>query len=201
MKESIIVPESWSDINVMTWIELLSVAGDDDESNLERISILLDEDPDMLRKLPIEVISQIMDSLKFVYDSVEKNKADTYVCENRTYKKVTVYEEMSLSAWIDIESVMAGQKKNEEYHKLLACLWNPVYSGEYTRTDQVFKDMLAMPVDLATTTTADFFEFANKLPDGIQICSLNQLKKTTWMRQKTKELKGKKKKQKNYRVK
>jgi hypothetical protein len=123
-------PTSWNDVSISMFRELASLSPDLTTSQrvIQTVSILTDTDPELVKKLPIHVISQIASELKFMDDMPIDDFAKEFEADGTVYR-FTEPSKMTVGEWVDIEEYL--KDINNNMHKILAIIYRetPEYFG------------------------------------------------------------------------
>jgi hypothetical protein len=117
------IPESWNEVTVSQWQEITNVE-DDKNKGLEIASILLDEDPELLRKLDRHSLGVVIDRLQWVNEMPSLDFKPVITIEGKEYGFINRLTQLSGGEWVDLENTL--ENINGNVHKLFAILYRPI---------------------------------------------------------------------------
>ena len=123
------LPKSWEEITIKTWQELNSVQSDSELTVLiERISILLDKDPEEIRQLDIKSFNKLTEQLSWLGSDLP-NKINLKIeIEGKKYGMIPDLNFISTGEFVDIENWKNNSIEN--IHLIAAVLWRPIISED-----------------------------------------------------------------------
>jgi hypothetical protein len=146
---SIRIPDNWSDITIGQFQEFMSVYNSDmdkNKKNLELLSIITDNDVELLRKLPYGIIKDIEKNLKgleSIPNEVFKHKLKIDGIE---FGFQINLHKLTLGEWIDLEYYVS-QGIIENLHKICGILYRPVTKQESEIYDYELLDYESVDLD------------------------------------------------------
>jgi hypothetical protein len=195
MKQTIKLPDSWADVSMKQFQELESV-----ESIVDKIAILSDEDPELIKKMDVASYNKVAEALSWVQNlPEEKEGEETIIIDERKYNAVKL-SSLSLGNWVDLEHYLKEPINN--LHKIMAILYLPEGEETYNSKTAIERSELfleKMSVNDAYGTLV-FFSLIEKrsleaIRDYFQMKILEMEVKET-LKQKQRESKEKRKKRK-----
>jgi len=139
MKRTITVPDSWDEVSVGQFQEMCAT-----EKDYERVSIVLDEDPEDVRKYSPESMARVIAGLSWIKKFPDESKYLTVIeVDGKEYFLIKNLQSFSLGEMVDMEEYLKDY--NENLHLILAMLYRP--AGEYRAEDvqgraDLFKEKL-----------------------------------------------------------
>lgn len=121
------LPDSWDEVTLGDYQEFTQA-----ESDIERISILADQDPEDLKKLDLQSVNKILTQLSWVTKLPDQNRYNLFIeIDEVEYRLVHNLNGFSLGEWVDMDEYQKDVDKN--LHLVLAMLYRP--PGEYRSED------------------------------------------------------------------
>jgi hypothetical protein len=115
-------PDSWADVTISQFQEIQAV--NSSNSGIEVAAILIDKDPDEIRKYDVASLTKIMNALEW---TSELPKAANYKqmlkVRGVEYWFVNRLTDLTLGEWVDLESYLEDSINN--LHKIMALLYRP----------------------------------------------------------------------------
>lgn len=120
------IPDSWDEVTIEQFQEINSLSSDNEERNLEIISILINEDPEVVRKFSNITYNKILSLLQWsnanpndaVYKTILSVQGVEYGCLSR-------FNELSIGEMWDLdEYINDGAIKN--LHLIMSILYRPL---------------------------------------------------------------------------
>lgn len=131
------IPDSWNEVTVGQYQELCQTSKD-----LDTVSILLDQDPEEVRKFDSASMGKIVSHLGWVKQLPDDKKYNAFVEVNgKEYRLIENLNSFTLGEWIDMEEYLNDFKTN--IHLILAMLYRdrPGYDTEDNRERaELFRD-------------------------------------------------------------
>lgn len=111
------VPDSWDEVSVGQYQELANASKDYD-----LISILLDEDPEEVRKLDADSIARLLSHLSWIKKLPSEKTYNAFIeIDGVEYRLIENLNKFSIGEWSDIEDYYTDFKGN--LHHILAMLY------------------------------------------------------------------------------
>ena len=124
MQKKITVPDGWNDVNIATFQELNNVE-DNQNKAFEIISILIDEDPEDVKKWDVASFNRVNNALGWVQTLPTKEDFKKVIeIDGIKYGFVEKLSSLSLGQWMDIEHYLQDSIGN--LHKLMAMFYRPI---------------------------------------------------------------------------
>lgn len=125
------IPKSWEEVTVGKFQEILNISNDLNDINkmVEIISILSDEDPDVIKNLPFDKIKTINNELKFIYTKPSNIFKNIINIKGVKYG-LRKMDELTLGEIIDLESYQEDVINN--LHFILSILYRPLIDQNMT---------------------------------------------------------------------
>ena len=121
--KTIKLPDSWAEITMRQFQELEST-----ESIVEKISILADEDPELIKKIDLKSYKKISEALNWIHTLPEEKECSEIIIDENKYNLIRL-SSLSLGSWMDIEHY--GKDPVNNLHKLMAIFYRPEGEAEY----------------------------------------------------------------------
>lgn len=123
----VLIPESWNEVTVGQYQEFAQATND-----VDRVSILLDEDPEVVRKCDPQSMTKILSNLSWVKNLPEQHKYKLFIeIDNVEYRLVHNLNGFSLGEWVDMDEYQKDPDNN--LHLIFSMLYRPL--GEYRSED------------------------------------------------------------------
>lgn len=136
MSKRITVPDSWNEVTIGQFQEIAELDRETKDYDIHVASILIDEDPDLIRKFDVNSTNAIMRHLEWV---IKMPAEDSYKQEIEvdgiTYEMIENLNGFSNGEWNDMEFYMEDRFKN--FHLLVSMFYRP--SGEEYSVSKVKK--------------------------------------------------------------
>lgn len=135
--KTITVPDSWGEVSIRTYQELLQA-----EKDFERVSILIDEDPEEVKRYDPGSMGKLLTALSWTKQLPDRNRYKEFIeIDGVEYRLVSNLNGFSLGEWIDMDEYVRDFETN--LHLVAAMLYRPV--GEYRAEDvaaraELFRD-------------------------------------------------------------
>lgn len=121
----ITVPESWSDVKLKTFQELISSEITNDiKGHVKRTSILCDADSDTVSKLPIAEFKKLNDSLSWSNKLPTEDYQYVFELEGQKYGLIKL-SDVTVGEYTDLE-FNVGEGLIPNLHNILAILYRPL---------------------------------------------------------------------------
>lgn len=120
------VPNSWNDISIEQYSDLLKLSEieNEEERRIEQLCVLLDTDPDVIKKMPAYQVKEINESLKFISVPPKAHFNRRIEIDGVKFGFITDLELLTLGEWIDLDNYCDDFENSR--HKLAALLWRPI---------------------------------------------------------------------------
>ena len=96
---------SWDDIKLHTYIEIIDIMGDeydDDEMNLQLVSLILDKSIDEVEQMEYDEYSDVINNIGFMNDPITPNNDTELLIEGEIFHLLD-FNMLELGAFIDME--------------------------------------------------------------------------------------------------
>jgi hypothetical protein len=121
------IPDSWEEVSIGDYQEFVQATSD-----IERVSIILDEDPEDIRKYDNQTMRTVLNHIIWTKTLPDQNKYNEFVeVDGIEYRLVKNLNGFSLGEWVDIDEYQKDIDTN--LHLLFAMLYRPM--GEYKSED------------------------------------------------------------------
>lgn len=129
MEKIIKIPESWDDITLAQYQEIAMLDIDDNNKKMiEIISIITNEDPDVIKKVDVISLNKILACLewtnKMPNDAIYKPIINA---NGNEYGFINNLNDLSIGEWIDLEHYMADVPRYLD--KIIATLYRPLITA------------------------------------------------------------------------
>lgn len=136
------LPDSWADVTMRQFQELEST-----ESIVDKIAILSDEDPEIIKKMDIESFNRVSKVLNWVHSMPEEKTVEDFLTIDEVKYNMVKLSTLTLGNWIDIEHYIKEPVQN--LHKLMAILYRtesePDYNSETAiKRAELFLDKMSV---------------------------------------------------------
>lgn len=111
-------PDGWQKVTLSQFQEIAAIEND---KAVNLISILSDEDPELIRKIDNDSYNRILEVIDWAFMLPSENYKTQLEIDGVKYGLVK-FHSLSLGEWVDIENHIG---KNENLHKLFAILYRP----------------------------------------------------------------------------
>jgi len=128
----ITLPTSWKEVNLETYMELISLNTEGLTSIdlfINQLAILSNEDPEELNKLPLTEVTNILNTIHWLNLLPQEIKENIVTIKGKEYGLIQSLSKITLGEWIDLESLI-DEGINSNIHKILAILYRPIITKE-----------------------------------------------------------------------
>lgn len=139
--ETIKVPDSWDEVTIGQYQELL-----ESKKDFERVSVLIDQDPEDVRKYDPQSMARILKHLSWTQIPPDQNRYNRFIeVDGVEYRLVHNLNSFTLGEWIDMDEYV--KDFNNNLHLVIAMLYRP--AGEYRAEDvagraNLFRDKVSI---------------------------------------------------------
>ena len=126
------MPRSWDEVSIGKWKDLMSLKEDDILSlTIQRIAILTDLDPLIVRGLPIQEYKKLSSELSFLSDDLSRMKTELiFDIDGKKYGLIPDFTNITTGEFVDIESWKDDPYEN--MHLIAAVIYREVvYIDDY----------------------------------------------------------------------
>lgn len=121
------VPDSWNEVTIRQFQEIKGVEDSRDRA-LEICSILLDKDPEEIRKYDAQSVARILRALEWaMIHPKDEEYVESLVIDGVEYRMIENLNHFSGGEWWDMEEYLDDYVNN--LHNILAMIYRP--DGEY----------------------------------------------------------------------
>ncbi len=121
------VPDSWAEVTLGQFIEIAQL--DSKDKDIQLVSILIDKDPEEIRKYNPQSFSRIKDAISWVQTLPEENFQSTLKIGDKEFEFLHRLSLLSNGEWIDLEMLIPEYAQN--IHKIMAILYRPAGDLKY----------------------------------------------------------------------
>jgi hypothetical protein len=121
------LPESWFDVTINQYQELATYTEASLTNTINVISCLTDEDPEIIKTLPIDDLKLILSNLAWSSDVPPAEYKHTINIDGIDYSMVPKLNELSLGEWVDMEEYISDIIPN--MHFIMSILYRPLISA------------------------------------------------------------------------
>lgn len=123
------VLDGWHEVTIGQYMEISALSNDDPSDKLINIvSIMADEDPEIIRKLDINSINKIIKLISWIHtlpdDAVYK---PIITIDGKEYGFISRLTELTIGDWIDLEHYLMDS--NTHIHEIFAVLYRPLITA------------------------------------------------------------------------
>lgn len=122
------VPDSWDDVTIDQFQEISGLTTEDTDRTIDVISILIDEDPEIVRMFDLNTFSQLIGLLGWTNsmpnDAVYKTILSV---EGEEYGMISKLTSLSIGEWIDLEHYVKSPIEN--IHFIMSILYRPLITA------------------------------------------------------------------------
>lgn len=121
------VPDSWDEVTIGDYQEFAQATSD-----IERVSILLDQDPEDIRRYDVQSMNKVLNNLAWLKSLPDQNKYRLFIeVDDVEYRLVHNLNSFSVGEWVDMDEYQKEPEQN--LHLIFAMLYRPL--GEYRAED------------------------------------------------------------------
>lgn len=138
------VPDSWNEVTIGQYMDIAGIDKDSEDKSILVASVLIDKDPEEIRKYDIQSYTRIIEALEWtnkipdeVYKPIIEIDGDQYAFVNRL-------TDLTLGEWVDLEHYL--QDYNNNIHKILAVLYRPLVTA-FNDMDRIVEEYDPLTVD------------------------------------------------------
>ncbi len=167
--KTVTIPESWNEVSLDNYQEILSLDNDEDRTN-HIIAILLDEDVDVVRRMDWNSHQTIMEKLSWTNQYPDEKRLNMEVVVlGETFHLIDM-NDLLVGEWIDLMNYCKDHINN--LHKIFSILYRDKDGKTRKGIEASFKK--AMIGDLYGALVF-FSHLENKSMMNIQICLYNEM--------------------------
>lgn len=127
MEKKVKVPDSWDEVTVGQFQEFV-----ESKRDYEKVSVLLDEDPEEVRKYDPQSMSRVAEALSWISALPDQNRYREFIeIDGVEYRLVKNLNGFSLGEWVDMDEYFKDEMRN--LHLIFSMLYRPI--GEYRAED------------------------------------------------------------------
>lgn len=125
----VMVPDGWSEVSIGQYQEIASLTTDNPSSRfIEIISILIDEDPEVIRSMEIGSLGRVIDHLEWTNRIPDEAWYKPIInVDGVEYGFLPKLTGLTTGEWIDLEHYLTDV--NENLHKIFAVLYRPLVTA------------------------------------------------------------------------
>lgn len=111
------VPDGWNEVSIGTFQELA-----ESKDLIERVSILIDEDPDIVKCFDIHSLNKVAELIKWIDELPKQDEWKRNIEVNgKTYSFNDKLSSLSAGQWLDLEHYLLNPTQN--LHKIIALFY------------------------------------------------------------------------------
>lgn len=111
------VPDGWNEVSIGTFQELAEA-----KDTIERVSILIDEDPDIVKRFDIHSLNKVAEIIKWIDELPKQDEWKRNIELNgKTYSFNDKLSSLSAGQWLDLEHYLLNPTAN--LHKIIALFY------------------------------------------------------------------------------
>lgn len=120
------VPDGWNEISISQFQEISEVqSGDESDKFIQILSIILNYDPDDIRKMDIDSLNKILPLISWATKiPADANYKPIIEIDGEKYGFISRLSDLKTGEWIDLEFYL--QDVNKNLHKIFAILYRPL---------------------------------------------------------------------------
>lgn len=121
------VPDSWDEVTIGQFQEF-----QESKRDYEKVSVLLDEDPEDIRKYDQQSMNRVLSALSWIGELPDQNRYNEFIeVDGVEYRLVKNLNGFCLGEWVDMDEYLKDEPAN--LHLIFAMLYRP--PGEYRAED------------------------------------------------------------------
>ena len=139
MKE---MPKSWDDITISMWKELNNIQSEGITCLIERVSILLDTDQDVIRALKKNDFDELVSQMNWLGNELPQEPVIKFVLDGKLYGMIPDLSLISTGEFVDVE--MWKDNTIDNMHLLSALIYRPITKDgdDYEIEDHISKGFM-----------------------------------------------------------
>lgn len=171
MQAKITLPDSWNEVTLRQFQEIGSLEDNDHKTN-HIISILSDQDEEVINKMTVDSRLQVINHLKWVFGFPSETEYKRLVKIEDVDYYLQDYSELTIGERIDLKEYCKDTTKN--LHKIFSILYKP----EVKRADTSDLFLNKMMIGDVYGSLVFFYRIANRSIEIMQDYLMNDLNQT-----------------------
>lgn len=145
-KKQLSVPDGWHEVTIDQFQEIASLTNTGTERTIDVMSILLNEDPELIKKLDIPTLTKLINMLSWTNDMPSDAIYKPIIrIDEDEYGLVSKLEQLTTGEWIDIESYIT-EDAIQNLHKIMSILYRPLITA-FNDRDRIVEEYDANVAD------------------------------------------------------
>lgn len=138
-KKQLVVPEGWHEVTIDQFQEISSLVSEGYDRTIDVLSILLNEDPELIKILDISVLTKLISLLEWSNElPSDANYKPVLRFDEEEYGLISRMQSLTVGEWIDLEHYLTdGSIKN--LHIIMSILYRPLISA-FNDSDRLIED-------------------------------------------------------------
>lgn len=122
------IPESWNEVTIRQFQEIIELDTDETNKTIDIISILTNEDPETIRKTSIESMTNIIPLLAWTNEMPNDAFYKPILkIDDDEFGMISKLESLTTGEWIDIDNYLKEPLKN--IHNIMSILYRPLITA------------------------------------------------------------------------
>jgi hypothetical protein len=188
------IPDSWNEVTIGQFMEISTLDRDSKDYSLNILSILLDKDPEEIRKFDGSSLAKIIHHIEWAFKTPDESSYNQIIeVEGKEYFMIENLNHFTGGQWWDMEEYL------EDYNNNLHCLFAIIYgsgkeynAGETKKIAEIFKDKVTIGQVYGSLVFFSIVEKECMINIPIYLSS-QMIQKTKPKKKENKDLKKKKK--------
>lgn len=138
-KKQLSVPDGWHEVTIEQFQEVASLTSEDVEKTIDTISIFLNEDPELIKKIDLDTLNKLISLLewsnKLPDDAIYKPILDI---DGEQYGLISKLEKLTIGEWFDLEHYVKDNAI-QNIHFIMAILYRPLITA-FNDRDRIIDD-------------------------------------------------------------
>jgi len=128
MEKKIQVPDSWDDVTIGQFQEINSLTSEDHERTIDVISILIDEDPELIRKFDVSTFTTLINMLTWTNEMPsDANYKPIITIGDEQFGLVPKLQNLTVGEWMDLDTLLKDPMTN--MHQVMSVLYRPLVTA------------------------------------------------------------------------
>ena len=125
MNNTLVIPDGWHEVTISQFQEINSLNSKGIARTIDVISILTNEDPELIKKLNSVTLAKLIDNLQWTNSTQMDNSYKTILKVNdKEYGLIGKLSDLTTGEWIDLETYLENPIDN--LHIIFSILYRPI---------------------------------------------------------------------------